>query len=347
MHDANNLVERRAAASPLISFCIPHWNRTDYLLAAPASIFAQDFRDFEICISDDCSPDGRSKELIDALTKSTVAFAYKLQPTKLRYDGNIRAAIGLALGTYCFLARQMATYERVGVVFTNYQDARTGQRMHRTRQTQSRGSGAAIAVRNFRNYSFVSGVLLRAQTAQEFATKAWDGSEMYQTHIATKIVASGWNLIGIADSVISKDLPFGGLTVGEREARTPVPRASIKKTILPLRLFAATAWDAVQSVDQATGFGGFWALFRQMYLFPYCHWLVQRKRQEGLRAAISVVLGMSPHHTTERLTVPARWRVPLYPLFWLTSALALATPTFVYATLQPWLHRLSKRYRQD
>lgn len=259
MQDANNLVERRAAASPLISFCIPHWNRTDYVLVALESIFAQDFRDFEICISDDLSPDGRGNEVISALKKSDVAFAYKLQPVNLRYDGNIRAAIGLARGAYCFLlgsddglvdqttlgtlARAIGAYERVGAVFTNFQDARTGQKAHRTRQTQNRGGGAAIAVRNVRNYSFVSGVLIRTHPAQEFATKAWDGSEMYQTHIATKIVASGWNLIGVAQSVISKDLLFEGLSVAEREAKPPVPQTALKKTILPLRLFAATAWS--------------------------------------------------------------------------------------------------------
>src|SRR5207253_6310052 len=96
--------ERRGSGDePYFSICIPQYNRTDFLLAALRTIDKQDFRSFEICISDDVSTDGRHEEIIHYLEASGMAFCYVRQASNQRYDANLRAAISFAHGRYCFL----------------------------------------------------------------------------------------------------------------------------------------------------------------------------------------------------------------------------------------------------
>src|SRR6187551_2787372 len=96
-------VEQRSAASPFFSICVPQYNRTSFLIAACRSIAEQEFRDFELCISDDRSTDGRAGELIEYLRGSGIPFVWELQDRNRRYDGNLRGALALARGEYCFL----------------------------------------------------------------------------------------------------------------------------------------------------------------------------------------------------------------------------------------------------
>lgn len=72
-------------------------------MEALKAIAEQTFRDFEVCISDDCSPEPGEKEVIRFLRENNVSHLYKRQPSNLRYDGNLRAVIGMAAGRYCFL----------------------------------------------------------------------------------------------------------------------------------------------------------------------------------------------------------------------------------------------------
>lgn len=88
---------------PFFSICIPQYNRTSFLKEALRTIKAQNFPDFEVCIADDRSTDGRSHEIVEYLQESGLSFAYRQNSENLRYDGNLRTAIGLASGVYCLL----------------------------------------------------------------------------------------------------------------------------------------------------------------------------------------------------------------------------------------------------
>ena len=48
----------------------------------------------------------------------------------------------------------------------------------------------ATAVRAFRHFSFVSGVVLDGPAARKMATDKWDGSEMYQMFLGCRMIAA-------------------------------------------------------------------------------------------------------------------------------------------------------------
>src|ERR1700686_3638620 len=90
-------------STPFFSICIPQYNRTSFLILALRALALQTFKNFEVCISDDCSNDGRQAELEQALREFGLRYAYRQQAKNVGYDGNLRTAISLASGCYCLL----------------------------------------------------------------------------------------------------------------------------------------------------------------------------------------------------------------------------------------------------
>ena len=86
-------IERRSLRPPFFSVCIPQHNRTSFVIEVCRSLAAQQYRDFELCISDDCSNDGRQQELLDYLDGAGMPFAYRRLERNGRYDVNLRSAI--------------------------------------------------------------------------------------------------------------------------------------------------------------------------------------------------------------------------------------------------------------
>jgi glycosyltransferase involved in cell wall biosynthesis len=120
------------------------WGRAARLPATLDTILAQDFRDFELIVSDDCSPDhteavGRDYERRDSRVR------YRRNPKNLRMPGNLNSAIAEARGELIanlhdddlyrsdLLSRWVAALDRyptAGFVFNAYREV---DRQGRTR----------------------------------------------------------------------------------------------------------------------------------------------------------------------------------------------------------------------
>lgn len=231
------LTEDLPIASPLFSVCIPQYNRTSFLLKSLESFRRQTFDDFEICISDGGSTDGRHHEIVDFLKRSHLSFRYLRHEQNLRYDQNLRASLDLACGRYCLLfgnddmlasndtlqllRDHILQHGAPEVVIPNFRQSTTGADVRRIRATGILGAGPDVAVANFRNFSFVSGILLLRAGVQKHATDKWDGSEMYQMYLGCRILAEGGRLLGIDAVAVLKDIEIPGEQV-DSYARQPV-----------------------------------------------------------------------------------------------------------------------------
>ena len=251
-----------AGNSAFFSFCIPQYNRTSFLLRVLESLNAQTFRDFEVCISDDCSTDGRSQELLDYLGKAGLRFQYSRTEKNLRYDKNLRRAIGLASGRYCFLLGNddmlagsetlaqlhalMSRYAFPEVVVTNYREIATGVAYRRMQVTGILGSGSRTAAEQFRNFSFVSGLVLNRELARKHETDQWDVAAFYQMYLGTRIVAEGGRLLGVSDVVILKDVQIPGERVDSYLTKPVVKKCPIIERPLNLAPIGRLAFAAVE-----------------------------------------------------------------------------------------------------
>jgi hypothetical protein len=343
---------------PFFSICIPQHNRTSFLIEACRHLKLQTCQDFEICISDDCSTDGRDEELQQFLRESQISFVYCRQEKNRRYDGNLRAAIGLASGEYCILMgnddclaedttleslRAMLTkHPQTGVAITNFKAFSSGQITRRIVRTGNLGSGPQVAVRSFRNVSFVSGVIFRRDRAQANATDRWDGSEMYQMYMASRIIAEGYELLELDMVAVRKDMTIPGESVDSYENRprlSPCPIVERKTTLLQLGALVSDAvrpyagkqlvWYDVQILLQV--------LF---FTYPFC--ILNARRVQSWKFAAGNCLGMRPKNLFSQMEFPLLQRWFLGGIFFAVSCAALLMPISFFDACQPKLFAISK-----
>jgi hypothetical protein len=352
-------LERRAARAPFFSICIPQYNRTSFLIEACRSLMAQSFTDFEVCISDDQSTDGRAVELIRFLENSGLAFAYRRQSVNVRYDANLRGAIALARGRFAFLLGNddglacvdtldwlhtlLEAHPEADVAITNYTDYASKQLFRRVTRTAIVGSGPRVALGAFRNYSFVSGVILRTDVAQALATERWDGSEMYQMFVGTRIVASGGKLLYADEVTVRKDIQIVGESVDSYAARPRLNPCPIVERRIPLTLLGRLVADALEPAEPALAHRrSIERIFRQLYAFTFPFWIVEYRRVQTWRYALGICLGLRPRNSLAGLSMPWGMRMRLSFLFWATAVLALLVPEQVVTLLQARLYRVAK-----
>ena len=348
-------IARRLIASPYFSICIPQHNRTSFLIDACRSIDAQLFRDFEVCISDDCSTDGRESDLLEYLHSSGMSFVYRRTEVNLRYDGNLRLAIELATGRFCLLLgnddalaerNTLETLHRIitsgpepDVVFTNFCDFVSGAVTRRVSRTAIVGSGAAVAAGHFRKFSFVSGVLLRREPAQQAAVTSWDGSEMYQMYIGCRLIAAGGQLLEADLVAIRKDIQIRGEAVDSYARRDRVELTGIPEQRIPLASVARLVIDAVSPYLSSARLRTTGSIVLQYFGFLYPSWLLEYRRVQSWRFAAGVARAMRPSSTLRGSALTMFERTVAAATYGASTIVGLAAP----AGMLRLLHRPARR----
>jgi len=91
------------STDPLLSICIPTYNRLYYLRELLGSILPQaEVAGVEICVSDNHSEDGTGRFVEDLLKEKISALRYIRQPENIGIDRNMNAAISMARGQYIY-----------------------------------------------------------------------------------------------------------------------------------------------------------------------------------------------------------------------------------------------------
>ena len=347
-------------APPYFSICIPQYNRTDFLIEACRAYAAQTFRDFEVCISDDCSTDGKTDELIAFLRSSGMRFTYSKTSTNLRYDGNLRAAIALSTGRYLLLMGnddklstptslqtlhdELARVGEVAAAITNYRELSTNTTFRRMGATGVLGAGPEAALATFRSYSFVSGVIFDGAQARSEATVEVDGSEMYQMFLGARLVGRGGRFLAIDQICIDKDIQIAGQDVDSYRQLPRLQPCPIVKRPLPMgRLLEVVTAGLRPSVSAAELDSLGFKIACRLYAYTYPFWGVELRRVQSMRYAIGVLLALSPSDIARDCGMSWYRRLMLWPIYATTSTIALLTPPSVFDWLRPRLYRLAKR----
>lgn len=350
------------AGVPLFSICVPQYNRTSFLIRALQKFLEQDFQDFEFCISDGGSTDGRQQELIDFLKKSGRPFRFVQHHQNKRYDPNIRASIALASGRYCLLmgnddmpatnsslgllAESLRSNEYAEVLIPNFLELGTNQTVRRIRQTGILGQGPEAALRYFRDFSFVSGICLDRAKCQALSTEKWDGSEMYQMFLGCRILAQGGRLLGLDQVLIYKDIQIPGESVDSYAKRVAPAALDIREVQLPLAQLPGLVCDAIRPTVSPSRYQQIVRkIFKQFLLFTCGFWFFEYRRVLSWSYAAGVCLGLRPKRILP--TVDANLFTQFYVsiLFWGVSFLGLIFPVRCFFGLKPFLYRMAKSFR--
>ena len=196
----------------LFSVCIPAFNRAHHLTELLDSIFAQDFDDFEVVISEDFS---REREQIAAIVREYQSryhdvLRYFENEENLGYDGNIRKLVQRASGQFCFFmgnddimcqgALQNAAsivhrYPNVGLILKSYglfdeTPSKLNQEIRWFSEEKEFPAGVPAIRFAFRRSGVISGYVVLRDSANEAATDKFDGTLYYQLHLTASVLVN-------------------------------------------------------------------------------------------------------------------------------------------------------------
>lgn len=343
-----------------LTVAIPHYKHRRYLEIGLASLFEQTYKDFEILVSDDCSPDDSNVVIPQLLKESGRAFRYYSHASNLGYDGNVRFCLRAAKGRYVFLLgnddalTESTTLERIAsslqdlglpdVAFTNYEDWVTGAKVRNALKTVTLGSGPQVAISNFRSFSFVSGAIYNQKAALQYDTDRWDTSIYYQIYIACRIVADGGSMAAIDLSAIRKDVRVADLTVpnyASKWANEPwsfQPRHTGLDSVI--RVTADAVIPIVNETERSTALR---QIVAKILVSTYPYWLFEYRRVANWSFAAGIARELWPGKLLAEYEIKLRDRLYLWCLFIVVSVVGLLTPIKILDRLR---HKVSQAMRR-
>lgn len=196
---------------PLISVCIPSYNRANVLPVLLDSILGQSFEDFDIVIAEDASPE--QPAIAAVVAGYQIHFpgkiVYRENEYTLGYDGNLRRLVEVATGDYVLfmgnddllavgalsaIATAVSERRGVGVVLRSYasfvDDPEQPVQVFRYfNEDRIFPPGSDTIVTFFRRCVFISGMVFKRSSALACTTGKFDGTLLYQQHLAGHILA--------------------------------------------------------------------------------------------------------------------------------------------------------------
>lgn len=208
---ADRLLEQSVNATrKLFSVCIPAYNRARHLSALLDSIFAQDFRDFEIVICEDLSPERVQIAAVahEYQARFPEVIRYLENKQNLGYDGNIRTLVQEASGEFCFfmgnddimcegalenVASVIRRHPGVGLVLKSYAwfddtPDKVNQEIRWFNEEREIPSGIPAIRFAFRRSGVISGYIVHRDSANQAATSKFDGTLYYQMHLTASVL---------------------------------------------------------------------------------------------------------------------------------------------------------------
>jgi glycosyltransferase involved in cell wall biosynthesis len=362
--DENLLATSAPQAAPFLTLAIPHYKHRPYLEQVLASVFEQTFEDFEILISDDCSPDDSSQVIPLRLQQSGRPFRYYAQPANLGYDGNVRFCLAAAQGRYVFMlgnddalagpaALQEITaglhqLDMPAVAFTNYADWETGAVTRRAQSTRRLGCGPDTALRFFRSFSFVSGLIFDRAAAHRHATDRWDRSIYYQIYLASRIIAAGGQLAAVDVCAVRKDVRLNGQMVPNYAAKWAGAGWSFQPRHTGLDSVIRVTADAILPLlPEAQRSPALRRIAGQIVTITYPMWLFEYRRVANWSFAFGIARGLWPKKLLAEYMLAWRDRLWLWLLYGAVTVAGLVIPASLFNRFRGSLADLVRRRQQS
>ncbi|MDD3883605.1 MAG: glycosyltransferase family 2 protein [Gallionella sp.] len=215
--------------SPLISVCIPAYNRPGYTRDLLETIAVQDFDDYEVIVCEDNSPLTKAVEAVVAEMQGRYparSFRFIRNEKTLGYDGNFRGLLSHARGEYCVymgdddllcpgaLRRIASVIERnpgVGVIIRSWAKADRDSKEVLEEFRYFDGDryfepGRSTVATLYRRSVQIAGYTINRRYAEQFATNQFDGTLLYQLYLTGMVTyAHGGYYIADRIAIMRKD----------------------------------------------------------------------------------------------------------------------------------------------
>jgi len=349
----------------LISICIPHYNRSKYLLKVLDSIELQTYKNIEVIISDDCSTDDSEiviPQYIDGKIKnnSNIIYKYIRHYKNLGYDANLRASLANGTGDYLFtlgnddalsspeaikiLVSHINEFNSPDIIFCNYlKDGNTTDINNRATCTGIVGQGVQTAVKIFRSFSFVGGIIIKKPLFDKYNSNLVDGSIFFQIYLATKIISSGGIVSSLYDALVLKDIRIANENSNSYLDTLKIKNKKMHAETGGLDQVFNVAYLGIKdsiSIKEMSKVVRY--IYSQILIFSYPIWLITYRHAGVYKAAINLALGNWPSNLVKiKLSIWNRFHI--YFVYFVTTIGGLFLPTKLILYFKNYLGRLSKK----
>lgn len=320
---------------PLLTVCIPAYNRAALLSPLLDSILSQTFDDFNILICEDGSPERAAIAVVVSQFQEThpARIRYHENASNLGYDGNIRQLVQLAEGQYCVfmgnddlmcpgalqaIADALRRHPECGVLVRTYATFDADPAVHKQvfryfpSEVAIPASAQAIST-GYRRSVVIPGMVIHRDAAQEVATPQFDGTLLYQLYLVGMILARYSvvftpQIIALRRDGTPPDFGNSAAEKGKFVPQDQTPESSIH--------FMRGMLDIARHVQEKTGFTVFAAIRADIGSYSYPILSIQANRGTGefVRYGFSLArLGL--------------WRSPLFHLYFVALLILGASTT--------------------
>lgn len=349
----------------LISICIPHYNRAEYLIKVLDSILEQTYKNIEVVISDDCSTDNSHILVPDYIKKQVdsdcrIKFNYIRQQKNIGYDANLRASLEQGTGEYLFvlgnddaladknsislLANNLKKLNYPEIAYVNhFEFSDNSQVSRRARSTQVIGNGPVIASQIFRSFSFVGGLAIKNEEFKKHNTNLYDGTVYFQMYLAARIISAGGNVASIDESLIAKDVTVEGQKGNSYLDFLVKKNKTIHKEFGGLDQVGRVTCEAILPYVADSKRGKIVeSVFGQLFNFTYPFWLYDYRKNKVYKASINLAIGCFPSNLVKLKNLKFKTWFYLYYKYFLSTAGGLFIPTVIVTKLKDYFYSRSK-----
>jgi glycosyltransferase involved in cell wall biosynthesis len=342
-----------------ISLCIPQYNRIQYLLKNLAMIADQTYPDIEVVISDDASSDTTQEEIAAMAVRYKYPLIYYRNTSNIGYDANLRRSMELATGRYCVilgnddsifmpdgisrLVRFLEDNDEPGIGFSNYvEEADISKIVTRAHSSAVIGSGQTIALKYYRSFSFVAGIIFRKDVFDQVNTNKADGSIYVQLYFAVKAISSGCRFFTWSDPLILKDLRVDDSIANSYRDKLIRKWKDFKPVDGGLKSFTWAVTEGFRDAgihDRRITY----TVLRNIYRFTYPYWLIDYRMNKAFVSAIAMMKGMRPGGFAPLNELGFAGKTKIYLIYYSSTGIGLLTPVLLFARLKHFIYKKIKR----
>ena len=342
------------------SICIPQYNRIDYLIKSLDELQNQDYLDFEVVISDDCSQDDTTNQIQEYLKSSKYPITYFRFEQNQGYDRNLRKSMELAVADYCFVLGNDDTLSHSHVLsdlkdflvknnlpdlgFCNYQEySKENMVTRRALASKIIGSGPDIGLKNYSCFSFVAGLIFKKTTFDQYNTEIFDKSIYAQIALALNMICNGAILFSINESWVKKDITIGN------DEKSNSYRDFINRSYTKIKPTDGGLKSVIKVLSKVLDQNKMLTFDRKNYIFSkillstYPFWILDYKRNKATPAAIGLYLGLTPHRIKEFAQLNILQKVKFTIGFQIISLVSFLTPSVVFFKFTEQIYTWAKK----
>lgn len=195
--------------TPLLSLCIPAYNRANFLPPLLDSILAQDYDDFEIVICEDKSPQREEiRRIVAIYGSSRIPIRYIENAENLGFDRNLRQIITQSRGRFCMImgnddllkagtlkkvGAMLSQQENVGVLLRAYEwfsedPGKPDGTVHYFSSDRIFEAGLSSLVVFYRRVASISGIVFQREESLKYFSDKYDGGLFFQMYLCANIL---------------------------------------------------------------------------------------------------------------------------------------------------------------